>query len=226
MINKFVIGLASACAMGLSVNAMAGDADIDNSVQNTTTGFYILGQAGYGWDDGFSSNQSQNIDDGVKLNKGKNGFTGRAGIGYQFNPYLGLQAGFAYLPAYKYEATYTGNGGTQSTAGIKLSFYAIDAMGVVTLPINDSLYVYGGAGAAYVHMSKDVTAESGNLSSNINLGKEGYIRPKLAAGVGYKINPNVALTVEYAHIFQKDTNDSHIGVPSFDTVMAGVQYTF
>lgn len=209
--KKVLLTAASAGALVLSLSAVAGG--VSHPAPSKGDGGYIFGQAGYGFD-----SSTQTLDGGIT----RNGFAGRVGGGYHVNKYFGLEAGFAYLPRLSSSQTVITSGG-QSISGTVSSYnYAFDVMAMGTLPMTQQFFAFGGAGAAYVLTHNTGTATVSGQTVSVRSDTKGYVRPKVAAGLGYNVTPKVALTVEYDHIFQVGQKFPL----SFNDVLAGVQYSF
>jgi OOP family OmpA-OmpF porin len=69
---------------------------------------------------------------------------GRAFVGWQFNKWVGVEGGFAYLG----KTEITGPGGTATVRA-----RGLDVVGVVTVPLNEMFGVYGKAGLARMRAS-------------------------------------------------------------------------
>ena len=227
MIKKLTIALSSAALLGLAVSAYADDAatTADYGPQATTannSGFYVGGQVGRDWMRAKSQTAS-----GLTAKKGSHtgGFAGRLDAGYDFNQYLSAEMGYTYLGSYDTQIS-------PLPATFKRSLYAFDAMGKVTYPFADKLFVFVGAGAAYVHSDYTSGTMFGVNYTGENGLKHGAIRPKAELGVGYNLTDNVALDLSYSRIFgvgSPMTNDLQLNkkyLPNIDMLGVGLTYKF
>jgi OOP family OmpA-OmpF porin len=73
--------------------------------------------------------------------------------------------------------------------------------------------LFGKGGLAYMHT---LTKQTGKKDK-----KADAFMPELAMGAGYNITPELEATVTYAHAFGWKNNN-----PSFNTVLAGLDYHF
>ena len=225
MIRKIVIGLASASALTLAASAMA-----DNSANpyidthpTKDSGFYAAIQTGYGWTGDYKNFKgSEKVGDTTfKVSTKTGGFDGRVSLGYSFNQYFAVEAGYAYMPILSIKAKATSDSKRSDTATSRVNLYAIDLMGIARYPISNSIYAFGGAGVAYVN-ARSITLKSGDESITYSNNGNGYVRPKAELGMGYKISPDIALTVEYSRIF-KVGDDS---TPNINALTGGMVYSF
>lgn len=197
MLKKIILGVASASALVL---AMGANAD------SSTGGFYAGAQAGYGYSD-IETIQLPNIP--VETNKG--GFAGRVDAGYRINQYFGIEVGGSYLPHSNYKI---------AGATITLNQFAIDLMGMGYLPIHQQLFAYAGLGGAVVFQKAVTKTTINGVTMTASSDYENKLLPKVAAGLGYNVTKNVALTAGYDRIFGVD---NYVSINEFTV---GVQYTF
>lgn len=252
LIKKIAIGVATA-ALGVSGVALAGALDNGSAYAQPApvdatkgNGFYVRGQVGYGFVDGKGAEHATFNNQAIKFgprDKKNDGVTGRVAVGYDFNKYLGLEAGFGMFSSYNREFTATGVGlpgqKVLGNAETKTSLYAADLLAKATLPI-DNFYAFVEGGAAYVHahynalnvpfVNKSVHPVITGVSNEWKSGSNGSIRPKAGVGVGYKISDNVGVDVSYDRIFATGNNSKTITdkayVPNINTVMLGLTYKF
>jgi len=136
-------------------------------------------------------------------------------LGYQFNPYLGIEGGYVDLGKTTYAATATqGN----ATLAWKAKGWLLSAVG--TLPVNDSFGVFAKLGAFHSEVSWNLAA-TGSIDANEAWSGTKW---KAAYGVGasYNLNKQVGFRLEY-EVFDKlgDVNKDKV-----DFISAGVVYKF
>jgi len=137
----------------------------------------------------------------------------------------------------------------------KLTRHAFDLRAKGILPLNKSTNLYGFTGAAYEKATTTVSLANATRDSDGSADTEmdktyfnsssSYIRPELGGGLGYRVSPNMEFTAEYTYIFGTK-NGNHViapvkskastvasnhntvlqGVPAFNSIMLGLQYTF
>ena len=187
------------------------------SVKTASTqenGFYVRGQLGLNKMDLSLSSGSGKHENGTSKSMEIRANV-RAAAGYNFNKYLSVELGAAWL--------YKGSASTPRTS-IDASIVAADALAKGTYGFG-KLYAFGGAGLALVHFA--VSSNSINRSNN-------FIRPKIAAGVGYNINPRLSMDLEYARIFGSGDSvkidpagTSKISfLPAINAISIGLNYKF
>jgi OOP family OmpA-OmpF porin len=114
--------------------------------------------------------------------------------GYRFNPYLAVEAGYIDFGKTKYQASYSG-GSAQGS----LKAGGIDVAGLVSLPVNDNLSVFGKAGMVAAKVKSNLVAgapaalASGNDSVNV-------VRPLVGVGALYKLTQNVDVRADYDYV--------------------------
>lgn len=153
------------------------------------------------------------------------GLGGKLFAGYNFNQYLGLEAGFADFAQSKYSYTKTGVGsGTK-----KYNMYTLDLVGKAYLPIQQSgvnLYALGGAALVnskvQVNQTGNVFTTSGSSSTTTR-----KVRPIVGVGTSYDINQNVTTSLEYSHIQGTgNVKSSSSAIPNADMLTLNVSYNF
>lgn len=188
MQKLFKLSLALAMAM------------VSGSVLAANPGVYFGAGAGY------SYAQYHNLSSMSTVKAGSP--AGRAFLGYNFNRYVGLEAGYNYLGT----STITTKIPNYGTFKDKITMQSADLVAKGYLPINDSGFnLYALGGGAVVHGT-----EPGAKAVT-------KVDPKAGLGVSYDI-PNSGLTTsfEVARIQNVGTNN----LPSDNTAMATLSYTF
>jgi len=114
--------------------------------------------------------------------------------GYRFNPYVAVEAGYIDFGKSKYSASYSGG-----TAQGSLKAGGVDVAALLSLPVNDSLSVFGKAGMVAAKVDSTLAAgapaaaASGDASTHV-------VRPLLGVGALYKLTDNVDLRADYDHV--------------------------
>ena len=119
--------------------------------------------------------------------------------GYNFTPALGAEVGFTHLPA-------------KSTSSASGSSYVWDAVGVLTMPLQQRWRMFGKAGFAMVDNTVQVTSDSSS--------KGDQFAAYLGAGVKYKITPVLDLNTEGAVTIGDSQAANTIGI------LLGMSYHF
>jgi len=137
------------------------------------------------------------------------GFTARGFIGYDFNKFFGLEAGYTYLP----KAT--------DDFGDSITNYAIDILAKLSVPVTSGFSVHAKAGGAYLHS---------NLSNNSGLiiddGSRSHFGPAFGVGAQYEIIPNLAIGVDWMRYSGQGKLNESSYQPSPDAVFLNVSYKF
>ncbi len=256
----------------LGATALAETANVDavqavkNISSNNDDGIYFGGQLGFGrlsGDSGFEAANNTQVDI-YKSNKNTNysfknkqgGLAGRIYAGYQFNPYMALEAGYSDLGNNSYTSsadgihsipTLQGSGlvlNPKQQFGISAKTIDIAAKGILPLSfVSDSLSnasLFAKAGVAY-----EMYNISGNLSAdnlkphtvNYNfVGKHHKFLPEFGGGLEYRFDNGLGLDLSYTRVqgkgsisYNKTTNDLSISknfAPSSNLIMGGISYRF
>jgi OOP family OmpA-OmpF porin len=158
------------------------------------------------------------------------GFGGRAFVGWQFDPFLSVEAGYTQFAQNKYSFGF----GPSNDLDLKLKTNAWDMVGKLSLPfgpINAALNgfsIYGKAGGAYVTAEPSGDFVDAVNSNGGNLSKVHGWEPVAGAGLAYTFPNNIALDVSYTHIFghKTDNEDDNLQVPLGNLAALGVSYKF
>lgn len=213
--------------------------------QNYTPGFYI--GAGAGWanaDSGAGLRDAltylYNVDSVSFANKDidEGGWVGGRGyIGYSFNPYVGVEAGFTYFPSNKYIGT--GSGPINYTFNLRQRTYAIDMVGKLTLPLGKldcilaNWSVFGRAGGAYVNNEFSGSIIINGMNQQNTNARE-KIRPTFGLGISYDITNNIGIDASWMTIISNDrlntaevlSGQYHTPVPNCNLYAVGLSYKF
>lgn len=162
-----------------------------------------------------------------KISKHYSSLAGRIFAGYNFNEYLGLEAGYNAFGTSKQSIKYPEN--PNQSAKYKLSSF--DVRGKAYLPLLDnSANVYGIAGVAYAKQDVDANLTENGLRTYEPKSANRF-RPVVGVGANYNINPQVTAGVEYTRLqgigsMDKDAAGSVKSMPNVDTLMFTVAYNF
>lgn len=180
---------------------------------DSSTGFYVGGQAGYG-------NANYDVSGASSTDEG--GLAGRAYVGYQFNQFFGLETGFTQFS----DNTYKFNFPPVFNGEIKAKTQQWDILAKAGMPFGCSGFRGDiKAGAAYVMSDVDV---SGDLHGSDS---DNTWNPAAGASLSYNFNRNFAIDVSYLHTFgssstiRRQFNNENVS-PDTDLVTLGVSYLF
>lgn len=169
-------------------------------------GLYLGAQLG-------QSNQHQPVADTTTATDVSNtGLGGRAFLGYQFNPYAGLEGGLTYYTTASYNTSPTvGSTSVKETA--------FDIMGKGIFPIG-CFSIFGKAGLSVLYAqttTKAVPTSTGvqNISDTAT-----SIHPAAAVGIGYDLSQNWVADVSAMRVFHSGS------VPNADLISLGISYHF
>ncbi len=122
------------------------------------------------------------------------GFSGRAFVGYQFNPYLGLESGYLRAaPARVKTINGTPNAGT-------IKDNDIDLLLVGSLNFHNGFYMNGKFGAGYHQAKPSQQIRLASLSDYAHASVAHY-RPVVGAGAGYALTERLGLEASYTQVF-------------------------
>lgn len=149
------------------------------------------------------------------------GVAGRVFSGYNFNPFFGLEAGYAHYAQsqYKYSAQLLPAGTARSSATYKM--YSINLVGKAYLPLSDTGFnLYGLGGGALVR--------SDNVITGFKEQKQTKLRPVYGLGAQYDFPDNpVSTGIEYSRVQGKgNIKTSPSAIPSANLVTFNLAYNF
>lgn len=162
------------------------------------------------------------------------GFGARAFGGYNFNRYLGLEAGFSHYANSEYKS----NLSSVFHASRKYSMNAFDVVGKAYLPIGETGFnVYGLVGGALVRSNNVVKSSlnlppTGHFAAFTGKAKESKVttrlRPKFGVGVSYDIPESKFTTsLELSRIQGTGNVKKNIkAIPNADMLTLNVAYNF
>lgn len=205
--KKLIVALA---ALGVSAAAFAGGyvnkgavpvATSPAPVMASSDAGFVVGIQG-GWADTHQANI--NTSAGTAFPGDDDGFAARGYVGYDFNKYLGLEAGYTYLP----KTTYDNNGGT-------IKNYAVDLLGKISYPVNNTFSVFAKAGAGY--LNQKLEGAVGNQTNDA-------VVPAFGVGAAYQVMPNLAIDASWLRF--SGNYDSADNVTNVDFASVGLSYKF
>lgn len=202
--KKVVVGFVSAAALATITVGMAAGTDsmaASNQFSSNPANVYIDGNLGYGKFDAKNT--------GLPA-KDLRGFTWGADLGYQFNQYAAIEAGYTQFHELKGVAN-----GTSGNATLK----GVDLMAKGIMPINDQFNVFAKAGAMDLFLK---TNPSGRPSV-----KYSRVAPAFGLGTAYNVTQNVALTLQgITTLAMKGPHAGTFTMPATYAAYAGLSYKF
>lgn len=158
------------------------------------------------------------------------GFSVGPDIGYQFNEYWSLEAGWYYLPEVRGTAPVVVSVGP-FIADKATAWFAYLA-GKLMIPIYTDTYIFAKVGGAYRQTRLTANAAAVNPVTGQSLPITGrYWTPLFGAGIQYYITPNWSINAQYLYVpgyqrFIPATRNNRLNVPSASIILAGVGYKF
>jgi len=157
------------------------------------------------------------------------GTAGRFNIGFNGNSYLGLELGANAWEEGKFRWNIYAPGGVLLMQGTSIQRnYAVDLLAKVSVPFHSGWLVYGKVGPAYVwsltNFKKAVTVLTPIIYRTAQ-GNYQAFRPEGALGVGYAVDRNWSLHLQYQYII--GTGEHPLGgdfIPGMQQFTLGVQY--
>jgi OOP family OmpA-OmpF porin len=224
MISKKILVLVGALS-GVSFSSMAF---ADDMGYYNYAGFYVGAQAGYGNAD-YGSDIKKAFQQAPNYSTKEAGIAGCAYIGYQFNDYFGLEAGYTLFS----NNTYEGSIPPLLSTSIKLKTQQVDLLGKIGIPFGDSGFRGDlKAGAAYVRSTLDVPTSSNlfGVSTSTSQSQNNW-DPAAGLSIAYNFNQNFAIDLSYLHAFgsgdiKKDSSGNLDISPNTDLITIGVSYLF
>lgn len=196
-------------------------------------GLFISGQINNSWahDNTLSLNniQSSGVNASIAL-KNDMGIGGGAGLGYAFNRFFAVEAGYRHFEDLTAVAKTT-NLTPQLEATDDASMNVADLLARVTIPM-DRFFIYAKGGAAYAMLKNrnDLTVTAGGAQFTFDgvLPAESVDvwRPEAALGVGYALTSHVTAEASYGRIFGLGKLLDAKYVPDVDSLGLGLSYYF
>lgn len=244
-VNKLLtltaVGVAS---LGVAAAALAGGPEY--APAPSYAGIYLEGNVGYAarnWlksaPTPFGISNLSNVSGGgiASTSNLRGGFTGGVDVGYQFNQYFAVEAGWMYLPRAK--ATFNTSDATfnaVNSQSVATPFTASVNSGLaygafkMSAPVYENTYIFGKLGAGYVYnrakgLPAGVTFSSTNGSAGVT--RSSYWNPLWAAGVQYYFNPSLSVNFQYMNIAgYSKASSKNFAAPSTNLFTVGVGYKF
>lgn len=218
--KQLVVSIVSAAALATAGMAAANsgmDASDQDFSNNNNAGIFLSGDVGAGFVG------LKKSDYAVALHKFRDyGFAWAANLGYQFNKYLALEAGYMTFGQAKATAT---TAGATATRTDKFGGFDVAAKGII--PVSSQFNLFGKVGAVNMHDDVDVTANIAGSTLKATGHTNTWV-PMIGAGTAFNVSKNVALTVQDDYAFR--TNYTYKGVKTFmpaaNDVLAGMTYKF
>lgn len=204
MLIKKSILTASVAIASLSMSAAAVASYSTNDFFSGNDAGFVVGVQG-----GYADTHWDNQDPENTLNVKDTGFTARGYVGYDINRYLGLEAGYTYLP----KTTF--NGGD-------IKNYTIDLLAKLSVPVTNVFSLYAKAGGSYFNSKGKAT----DPETGVNLsGTNTHVGPAFGVGAAYEVVPNFAIDLSWMRFSGQGKQDSDYQ-PNPDVVLLGVSYKF
>ena len=202
--KKFTTSIIAVAALAATTISMAGGPDMSN--QNLASnmgpthrsGFYLNGGLGYG-----------DITSSAVAGVTKDGFIYNAAAGYQFSPYLAVEAGYLELPVIKT---------TVSTTTVKDSSGLFNLLVKGMYPVTTNFDAFAKAGFG---ISRDSLNVNGVSTSDTNH----YFVPMIGGGADYYLTDNVAVTGQVLYTFQNGSS-ANLKFPASVDGLLGITYKF
>lgn len=142
----------------------------------------------------------------------------RLQAGYQFNPYVAIEAGYIDMGKADYKASYAGGNaeGSVKAGGLDLAVLGI-------YPVTDKFSIFGKLGLIEAKVQSKLS--SGPQAGVIVKDTTTQARPLLGIGASYQVLENVDLRADYDHVSDLGSA-SKGGKADADMVSAGLAYHF
>ena len=215
--KKLVVSVVGAVALTTAGMAAANHSmaasDQSFSSNNSARGVFVSGDVGVG------SIDVKQSDYGTNLTKFRNyGFAWAANLGYQFNKYLALEAGYMNFGQSKATASVAGVTATETN-----TFGGFDAAVKGILPVTSQFNLFGKVGTVDMHDDADLSVAGTSARAHGST----WV-PMLGVGTSFNVTDHVALNVQDDYAFR--TNYKYKGVhtfmPAANAILAGVSYKF
>ncbi len=218
LIALTVVSVASIATVSVG---LAGEPEYTPSY----TGFYIEGNAGYvyhPWLNDVTTFFGAVYSTGFVTgnSRGNGGFAGGVDLGYQFNEYVSIEAGWMYLARTSVTFAPALGGGTVSVNS-GLAYAAFKGMA----PIYENTYIFGKLGGAYTYNTFSLGIQSSNGVTNVT--NTNFWNPMFAAGLQYYFTPEWSINFQYAYVpgYRRSSGTKTIA-PDSQLITAGIGYKF
>ncbi len=188
-ITKFLLASIALLSMGL-VFAGGEDGQFEKAPPPVTTysGVYLEGIVGYATRDWGRVLDLSNLTN-TSVNNLRGGLTGGIDVGYQFNKYWGLEAGWLYLPQFELVV----NGVRADKVESWFAYAALKLM----LPVFDQAFLYVKGGLAYNYNKDRPSVRALSVINGIN---SNYWSPFAALGAQYYFSRNLSASFQAAYV--------------------------
>ena len=184
-----------------------------------TTGFYVSGaitHSSTSLDRGhFDSTLSGAGATGLSSSDSGSGNQWRMQLGYRYSPNLSAEVGYIDFGKAKYSAAYAGG-----TAQGTLKAGGVDAVGLVSLPLDNGFTIFGKAGLVAARVKSSLS--SGVVDSSTS---HTVVRPLIGVGASYALNKDVDLRMDFDHV-SKLGSSSKTGTMGSNMISIGANYHF
>jgi OOP family OmpA-OmpF porin len=186
-------------------------------------GFYGLGEvtrSSASLDSGyFDSALSADGATGLSSNDSGSGTQWRLQVGYRFNPYLAVEAGYIDFGKASYTAIYAG-GSAQGS----LKAGGVDIAALAFLPLSDDFSVFGKVGGVEAKVESSLSAVGpAALASGSDSVNE--FRPLLGVGASYRLSQHLDLRADYDYVNNLGSSDK-TGTMAVNMISLGAVYNF
>lgn len=219
--KKVFVGLVSAIALASISLTMAGEmtSTAASDDQSSTSGLFVSGNLGLG-----SIINGYKGSDFVRDHSysfRNYGFAWAANLGYMFNQYVGLEAGYQTFGLATATATRVAGGASSS---MTTTFGGFDGVVKGVLPVSNAFDLFAKVGTVDMHAR--TTGSIANVAAVVPSASTWM--PLVGVGAAYNVNSNVAVTLQDDYAFKTHftSNSQKLTMPAANDVLAGVSYTF
>jgi opacity protein-like surface antigen len=163
-------------------------------------------------------------DFGIENSHSRGGIAGRGFIGYTFNKYFGIEAGYAAYTSSHYNASLDGF----FESSLRFEANTADVVAKAYLPFGTSgfdIYILGGAARVF----ETIKFVSGGIPTNFvapaaGTTSQNATRPIYGAGASYEITCNLVANAEYTQIQRDGSSDTN--TPFINLATLNISYHF
>jgi OmpA-OmpF porin, OOP family len=201
-----VIKKSSIAVLGTAAGLFA----LPAAAQLSTSNLYLGGSIG--------QSKAKDACEGANISCEDTDTAWRLFAGYQFNPHLAIEAGYADL------GKATANGVISGvTVNAKFEASAWDLVAVGILPLASQFSLYGKLGLYYGEIKGTATGTLGSVTATSS-DKDTTTDLTFGLGAAFDINRNFGVRAEYQKY--KDMGGSNVGKSDVDVMSIGVLYHF
>ncbi len=157
------------------------------------------------------------------------GLAGKLFAGYNFNQYIGLEAGYSIYAKRTDKGIFNVENVQLSKDSLQHKIRAISVVGKVYLPIQQGFNVYALGGAAKVFQTLKYTSDTLNGYNDISYYSKttNALRPLYGIGASYDATSQVTTGLEFSHLQGRgNTNTSATAIPSANLLTLTAAYNF